>query len=944
MPARSYGPGIVNGTLVLANNSYQRGNFQPDDAFSPVSPVYDSATGKVYVLESDTGSLSVVDLSTNRVAADLVGVGGSDMALDTVNGDLYVAYSGGLSVIDPTTLSFLKNISIPSGATSVAYNSVDGDLFVGTDVGSGFVEVVSPTSGTILTTVNVGLSPDSLAADSSNGNVLVANYGSQNLSVLSGSTFGVIATVPVGPSDFPDAVAFDPVTGQYFVGSTASGNITVVDGTSNTITTVMRFANPIFSNVDLSAIAFDSTNQDIYVADQGDMVLNVVNPASDTLVTNVSITGNPSGLTFDPTNGNLYATNLASSIDVINGATNLQITWFPVGSIPGSMSFDSASGNVFVSNESEGFIGGSGSVLGFSSTTNSIFSAPAMGDAPWAPAPTAYTPRQEAYDPANGDIYVALEGTDSAIATSYFSVAVIDGSTGALLSEMALPLVATCLVYDSANQVMYLGANGAGPYAGALLGFDATGARVSDLPLSAGALSLAYDSADGYIDVLASNGGTSDQILVVNPVTNTTVNTFNPDPNFLAMATSLTYDPVNGDLYGGETLALPGGLSVVNATTGRLVANVSQVAGLTMYDPANGDVYVTDDSLDAVDVISTASNTQIATIPVGAGPMGITENASGTMIYVSNFNSGSVSEISLTAPTTPVESVTSVSVSPGTATMGLLGSSTFSATPVCSPSACPTSVAYSWSTVNGLGTLSSSTGNPVTYTAGNAAGSDTLTVSASLPGGSATGSASITISASTVPPLASVSISPSGPNVATGGTVSLTATASCTGGACPAGTTYSWTVSNTVGSLSPSTGATVTFTAGTSTGSDLVTVSASLNGKTVSGSTTVTVSTNGGGPGGSGSGNGNGGFPLLYLVLALVAAAAVVGVVLFLKFRGRIPKGSTSAPSSAAAPAPAAPPPAAPEAPSPPPPSSWEAPPPASPSLPPPPPPSPPMG
>ena len=50
----------------------------------------------------------------------------------------------------------------------------------------------------VTATITVGSQPEGVAYDSGMGEVFVANYGSGTVSVISDSTNGVVATIPVG--------------------------------------------------------------------------------------------------------------------------------------------------------------------------------------------------------------------------------------------------------------------------------------------------------------------------------------------------------------------------------------------------------------------------------------------------------------------------------------------------------------------------------------------------------------------------------------------------------------------------------------------------------------------------------------------------------------------------------------------------------------------------
>ena len=91
--------------------------------------------------------------------------------------------------------------------------------------------------------------------------------------------------------------------------------------------------------------------------------------------------------------------------------------------------------------------------------------------------------------------------------------------------------------------------------------------------------------------------------------------------------------------------------------------------------------------------------------------------------------------------------------------------------------------------------------------------------------------------------LSSVAISPSSFTVGVSTAKTLTATPTCTGGTCPAGITYTWSVGpSSLGTIT-GTGASVTFTSGTAAGSGSVNVTASYGGANPVGTASVTVST-----------------------------------------------------------------------------------------------------
>lgn len=209
------------------------------------------------------------------------------------------------------------------------------------------------------------------------------------------------------------------------------------------------------------------------------------------------------------------------------------------------------------------------------------------------------------------------------------------------------------------------------------------------------------------------------------------------------------------------------------------------------------------------------------------------------------FVNGTVGEsANATTSLTVNPTLSSLSVSPSTKTLSPGSAATFSTTATCLGGPCPaTGVTYAWSLTNALGSLSSTTSSWTTFTAGSAAGTASLFVNGTLNGVSQEATATVTISAPPiVPTLASVSVNPTSAALATGGSQTFTASATCSGGSCPSGLTYTWALSSPLGSVSPSFGGSTTFTAASAAGSTTLSVQASLNGRSAWANATITIS------------------------------------------------------------------------------------------------------
>lgn len=236
----------------------------------------------------------------------------------------------------------------------------------------------------------------------------------------------------------------------------------------------------------------------------------------------------------------------------------------------------------------------------------------------------------------------------------------------------------------------------------------------------------------------------------------------------------------------------------------------------------------------------------------------------------------------LTVTPRPAATLTSVLVLPSAVEVGI-GNTTslFLATPTCSATCPGTGITYSWKLSQpALGSLATPTSVSTTFTAGSTAGKDSLFVNATLNGVTKEATAVVTIQSPPLPTLVFVFISPPSINVTVGMTLDLSATVSCTDGTCPAGTEYAWTLNNSLGALSSTTGSSVAFTAGSNPGAVAVTVEATLNGRTISTNAAITIHAR---PTSSSGFLGFGGDTGYILVGVVVVVAGVVAILVLMR-------------------------------------------------------------
>ena len=99
-----------------------------------------------------------------------------------------------------------------------------------------------------------------------------------------------------------------------------SGEVTVIDGSTNEI--VDRIVGIPLAN----GITFDSANGNLFVA--ANAIVTVIDGSTDKKIGNIGVNGpirSFVGMTFDPTDNNLYVTDASGSVHVIDASNFNQV-------------------------------------------------------------------------------------------------------------------------------------------------------------------------------------------------------------------------------------------------------------------------------------------------------------------------------------------------------------------------------------------------------------------------------------------------------------------------------------------------------------------------------------------------------------------------------------------------------------------------------------------
>lgn len=377
------------------------------------------------------------------------------------------------------------------------------------------------------------------------------------LTVGENVTFSAVPTCTGGPC--PAGIAFN---------WSLNGDL----GTLGYSPTANRVIASLTSELEVpTGIAFDPSNGDLYVTNDNaydetaNSTLTVISGSTNSVVGSIPVGASPSGIAYDPENGNLYVANCGSGfVSVINASTHVTVNEIPVPLVGctigykwymnfAPVAYDGADGTILVSNY------GSGSLSVINTTTESLSATINLGGEPYGLA----------YDPANRYVY-ATEFTKPL-------VDVLNGSTDLLLTRVPVTELPSGIAYDSANQDLY----------------------VADASL--------------YVPNPAGDGNVS----VIDGKTDTLVDTI-PTQGY---PWTVAYDSGNGDLY--ETDSNTTVMKVISGGTDKVIGSVPIGPALQgtstdfadLYDDENGLVYVTGINANVVSVIGGADDN--ATLTAG---------------------------------------------------------------------------------------------------------------------------------------------------------------------------------------------------------------------------------------------------------------------------------------------------------------------------------------
>jgi len=587
----------------------------------------------------------------------------------------------------PNNTLYHGNASPPNGLDPgpMAVDPKNGFVYVA-DLYPGTLSVIVGTSERSYKTFYVGGALAGLAFDPVSEELYVANYFSNNVTVLNPDSGAFIANVTVAPppaaaNDYTmysaGAIVADPSNGELYVSITghtgtmsATGWVSAVDGATNrVVANITSF--PVASRfIGPGDLTFDSSNGCVYVVDQvgggglggyqppGYGFVTVINGSDNQAVANVKTAANLVAIAFDWRNKDIYAVSGTGSMTVIDGTTNMVMVNATIGSGASDATFDPYNLNdpymyiaepnwievvnvtsltvktTIVTGSPNTDLAFSNSVLYSSHGLNSTVSEIEVDNIPPVVGTTVLgaQPWKVVMNPDGGNVFVEnviRSSLDYVVATATHLIATTINAS----SYPALRLSFENGAYDAENGYYYLPGTTSDDV---LVLNGTTGSTVTSVAVAYSPEALAFDSRNNLIYVFFEN----QEYQVINGTNNEPGGTYAvftvPGNGF----NGAVFDSQNGCIYAYG----PDSVAVINGSTNGIAAIIPSGYSYLAYNPVNGLIYGTDIS-GTVDIINPSTNHVLSSLEVGSNPYGLAVDFMTGYVYVANTDSGTLSII-----------------------------------------------------------------------------------------------------------------------------------------------------------------------------------------------------------------------------------------------------------------------------------------------------------
>jgi YVTN family beta-propeller protein len=283
----------------------------------------DSLAGALYVENTQSKSISVIDPATNAIVTNITfgEAAAFDIKLSEDQLTLYLTgmHSGTVTKINTTNYEPVGQISTGVSVYDIA--NFNGTLYVG-DVFGGKILVMNE-NGTVVDTIKVGSGPQYIEVRPDGEILYVANLWSP-ISVVDLKQNKMIKEIDTG--DTPHGLSFTNDGARLFLVNTKSDTLSVIDAYKHEIIKTI----PVGDNPQYVALTPDEMFA--YVTNMDSNTVSIVDAQEIEVINEIRIGDGPNGIAFSADGGgdSAYVSNMrGNDVSVINATSGRVIATIP---------------------------------------------------------------------------------------------------------------------------------------------------------------------------------------------------------------------------------------------------------------------------------------------------------------------------------------------------------------------------------------------------------------------------------------------------------------------------------------------------------------------------------------------------------------------------------------------------------------------------------------
>jgi YVTN family beta-propeller protein len=333
---------LIGAIAILAHAAFaQNPSRQPSSGLiNPRAIAFSPATGKVYAVDTSNGAVQIYNDSLQQSHHVKVGAAPVSIAVNAVNGRVYVANAGDgtVSVLDGNSDTVVATIQIGSHPYSIAANAVTGKVYVTHTFGDR-LSILDGATNTFKD-LKTG-SADLIAINSETNTIYMLEYGGA-VTALDGAS-QQLSVRPVG--DHAWGLALNEITNAVYVTRIESADLAGLNGASTTPVILPAGAIPC-------AIAINPKTNTLYIANDGDNTVTVIDATAGRAHATIPVGDRPKSIAYDADRNLVYVANTrGNSVTVIDAANYAVLAAIPAGRNPYALAVVPGSTRLYVANE-----------------------------------------------------------------------------------------------------------------------------------------------------------------------------------------------------------------------------------------------------------------------------------------------------------------------------------------------------------------------------------------------------------------------------------------------------------------------------------------------------------------------------------------------------------------------------------------------------------------